>query len=593
MGVGMYKFENKSNVFIGYDNEIYCFKKEEYETVKDKFGFESLEGCRYQMKRAVYDEKTILYCKIFDLEIMNAGYIKRLMKENAVSSIMIECFDIILGITETGIQLETICDYYGMAIDCRVKKYMDKNKKTVYFRDQQEEIEHAIKQLMTEHRKKDEVAYYDKLKHKFIKNKLFYTLGRRDFSRNRIDMNEKIVPSKRDEKIEISVGRFSPILAVERIDNIDICNIPVYKGIINGEESAFLATQGGKGITEVQAYNSAVGECVERFLSQILKTDIYTVASFDQLNNSSKVLDPRKMNIDTLGGKLSTFDENKEYRWIKAINLKDHMEYYVEASFVFFPYEGINKNDLFHAQSTTGLACGQSQKEAVLGAILEIVERNAYSIAHKTKEKSCTIDNSVLDQRNKALIGWLGQKNILCHLVLLNSQESAYIVHCTTEAENKEYPVYTHGCAAALDINTAILKAILECMQLRISQLELLNSDAYGNYENTAYREWGEGNKDYCEMFLREYQAEHEVIASGMCDNYANESIEEDIEELVKNIDDEYVLAVDLSVNNCELKVVRVIIPSYQDIDNTNTRVTKRLRDKLGISPINSKMIFS
>ncbi|WP_367376185.1 YcaO-like family protein [Lentilactobacillus kefiri] len=50
---------------------------------------------------------------------------------------------------------------------------------------------------------------------------------------------------------------------------------------------------------------------------------------------------------------------------------------------------------------------------------------------------------------------------------------NVYVVHCTTEDEEKHFPIYTHGAGASLNILVAISRAITECVQLRTSQLKI------------------------------------------------------------------------------------------------------------------------
>lgn len=194
--------------------------------------------------------------------------------------------------------------------------------------------------------------------------------------------------------------------------------------------------QGGKGFFDEMAYNSCVGESIERYASRKFNSDITIYNTYNNLkNNNFNVINPIEMNIDKDNSNIGKFDKNKMYEWISCLNLKDNKVYLVEASFVFFPYLRDEKN-LFNIQITTGLSSGLSYEEAILQGLLEVVERDSYVIKYKTNNATSIVSKDILDSLNIEIIDRLSNENIYCNLLTMNGDEKYYTVHCTTEDKN-------------------------------------------------------------------------------------------------------------------------------------------------------------
>ncbi len=561
--VEMYFYkEQNSKIYIGNYQDIFITEKEnadfnyilkQYEWVSqdiffclktDKIGVLRITSCDFDIKTFILDT---------DLKNNNLYYI-------------IDFFDITLIMSCKKInKLEYILYWYKKSQPMYLCKEIDSNEGRIIY--QNYGFDKVIK-LLLKNKSDDKIVYYDKFKKCIIKNSFDLCDVSRHFNRKR-EMLLKVTNTKLKKK-EIEFGRFSPIISIQRKTKIKQL-VKVYESITNGGNGVYFDTQSGKGLSVNRAAKSAIGEAMERFFAMQFPNDEVICKSYIELVHEYK-------EIDVFVNKIGEDWEKKVKQWIFAFNIKKNTPCLIEAERVFFPYQNSSIEN-----TTTGLSAGASLYTAVENAILEIVERDAYSITFRANKRTRLISDEYINKKNKYIINRLKMEGIKCHLVLLYSDIPVYIVHCMFDDTSDRFPKYTHGSCARYDLNEAVEGAICECAQLRLSQLDLKNNNLLALPENKAYFEWGVGNLDYCSAFLDR---------CGVSDMVGREKCIKNMSELLEKINDD-VICVDLSVENCNLKVVKVIIPSFQDIYNGSELVTKRLKSALGDNKINRRVLFT
>lgn len=144
------------------------------------------------------------------------------------------------------------------------------------------------------------------------------------------------------------------------------------------------------------------------------------------------------------------------------------------------------------------------------------------------------------------------------------------------------FPIYTHGAGASLNIENAMLRAITESVQLRTSQLLLKEYEAIDEEVNIANKEWALGNKQYVEPFLNSKSNKEKKASSYI--NLESNSIQTDIEKIRNNLSlcGYDIFYVNLTREDTLVPAVKVIVPGLQDIDNSNKENSETLT-KLGI----------
>ncbi|MEA1994163.1 MAG: YcaO-like family protein [Euryarchaeota archaeon] len=139
----------------------------------------------------------------------------------------------------------------------------------------------------------------------------------------------------------------------------------------------------GVGLTKEAAIYSAVGEFIERYCACICDKDILIKATYNQMvKKDYNTVAPSAFALfseEQYTNKsipFKKFTEETVVRWVEAISLITHKPVWVPACFVWLvPFsEGI----IF--PNSNGLAAAPNRDDAILGALCEVVERDAIMI---------------------------------------------------------------------------------------------------------------------------------------------------------------------------------------------------------------------
>lgn len=383
-----------------------------------------------------------------------------------------------------------------------------------------------------------------------------------------------------DEVMSHLVTPLGPVVSLEDDQNVDRLNMPVYQSEIS--TNPLIKTfnyHGGKGRTSSQAKFSAIGEAMERYNAQQFGNEKVITHSFNWMKQHYvNVVDPKEFLIDPEYPIL--YSDNLILDWSLVKNLNDNLNYYVPSNCVFFVYHPTKNAFNFIPQETTGLASGMEISEAILQGMLEVIERDAYTIYYRNQIKPVTITaSSIYDKRIQEMIYNLEINNIKVHLKYLKNDTGVYVIHCVTEDKSGKRPVYTHGAGASLNPMIAISRAITECVQLRVSQIKVLKNRALfeNDPEYIPYISWGEGNKKDVAVFLDE-KADCKISMARLPD-LSSKNIDKDIQFITENLSKRgyKVLVANLSRSDNPLSTVRVLIPGFQPADDTLRRISKRM----------------
>lgn len=384
------------------------------------------------------------------------------------------------------------------------------------------------------------------------------------------------------KNFEEYIGRCSPVREIHSLVGIDPISYPVFgavSGCKNNETSYHY--HGGKGLTREQAKMSAVGEAIERYCARQFGYEKIVFKNVQELNHTGvQYLNPNQLfPLEELN-----YDDRNNYEWVTGYDLKTKKKILIPANVVFFPYNAETKLH-FTSQSTTGLASGVTLEEAILQGGCEVFERHNYSICHKTSNIEGKIVDLHFDYESFFQdISWAKKmtEDFRLHLTLLNVEHGLHTVHCVLESRKNEFPKCSHGSGASFNLNTAIYRAICESLQMRTSQIILKKENKLNDSEYLVYKEWGKGNEKYFCTFLNSHVRDTLEITN---EKKVTDTLSKQLSALEMFISDSnfnfYV--VDLSRKDVPLKVVRIIVPETQDIDNMNKKVSPLLK-KIGFN---------
>lgn len=147
---------------------------------------------------------------------------------------------------------------------------------------------------------------------------------------------------------------------------------------------SFVHLAGGAGVTWKDAFLATIGEAVERYASSFYDPRALTVAKASDLPDGSYIAPeryalfaPEQYARD--GFKFAPFTRDVEVHWDVATDLVTGRDVHVPATFLYMPFRA-DKTPISE-QISTGFAVHSDPHRALLSAIFEVVERDAFMIA--------------------------------------------------------------------------------------------------------------------------------------------------------------------------------------------------------------------
>ncbi|XRO77694.1 YcaO-related McrA-glycine thioamidation protein [Methanocaldococcus sp. 10A] len=366
-------------------------------------------------------------------------------------------------------------------------------------------------------------------------------------------------PEETFEKIQEALKKIQTI-EIKNIQHLDKLGIPVYylkrRVIIDGKEGE--AVHYGKGANDIQAKVSACMEAIERFS-----------ASYDKNEVKEKADNP--INIEDLI--LPQYADKNVKEWVEGLDIINDEVVDVPADAVFYPTSG----KLFRG-NTNGLASGNNLYEAILHATLEVIERDAWSLADLARRIPKKINPE--DAKNP-LIHELIEKfeNAGVEIILkdLTSEFEIPVVVAVSDDLSKNPLMLCIGVGCHLHPEIAILRALTEVAQSRASQLHGFRRDAKLRKEFVSKISYERLKRIHRKWF----EFEEEINIADMPNN-ARYDLKKDLEFIKDKISEfsfDKLIYVDL--NKVGVDTVRVIIPKMEVYTIDRDRLSKNAFERV------------
>ena len=277
----------------------------------------------------------------------------------------------------------------------------------------------------------------------------------------------------RVEKMKI-IGEEGIVPKIFRADAIDRFGIPVYLSFskkVNGEGIDLDFTHAGKGATEEEAKCSAIFEAIERYSAKMDGSEKFLVGKSGTIENSVIL---EKFVPGNNVSKEASLEKILEWTEVNIAGVNETR--YVPANYIYFPYRPISEEiSMILPHDTNGLAAGNSISEALVHATYEVVEKDAFCIFWNNNTVYPNVNLNELQNNQLTEILAILKKNKVRVIVKdittdINIPSFAAILDC----REIEEPAFVYGSGAHLDPEVAILRAITEALQLRVSQMILL-----------------------------------------------------------------------------------------------------------------------
>lgn len=371
---------------------------------------------------------------------------------------------------------------------------------------------------------------------------------------------QRVIPP--DETIQKNKDKLkiAGITRIAEITYLDRLNIPVFSAIRPTSQKGTISVYAGKGISTAQAQASAMMEGFERYSAEKQKEDSTIISAPHELKKEDYI-SPQSLNMP-LQSKVD------EIEWSICYDLIDEREYYVPSNAIFHPYDG--KNNIFKS-NTNGLASGNTLNEALLHAIFEVIERDAWSIFELTRKNSKQINLSSIDSEiiNNILDKFQNEGIAIQLMDLTADIQIPTIAASSDDRKLKDPGLLTLGVGTHMDPEIAVIRALTEVAQSRATQIQGSREDTVRAdfIRKAGYERMKKINKHYFQEQSVQINYQDIPCVSG---ESINENIKYSLNELKKN-NIEHVLYYDLTRPELNINVVRVIIPTMElySIDNT------------------------
>ncbi len=369
------------------------------------------------------------------------------------------------------------------------------------------------------------------------------------------------------------------VTRIANITDLDRVGIPVFSAIRPSAAAGAISIYSGKGTTETNARISAIMESFERCLAEqpevsvnLAGIDLNTdrvVDTYESLSESYPALYPDALLVPR------PIDEFTSIEWVMGHDIMNDIEVYVPANAVFHPYDPHNGTKLFRS-NTNGLASGNTIEEAVLHGLLEVVERDALSIAEFSRNpgKEILLDES--DGMNYELKTRMEEAGIEVKLWLLESDINIpTVVAALDDTVLKDPALLVMGAGAHLSPEIAITRALTEAAQSRVVQIHGAREDTD---RERVVRTFG---YEHMRKMNSYWYEELESVSMDELKDCSGDTPAANISTLLARLEGiaDGAIIVDLS-RGVDIPVVRAIIPLFELYTLDRERKGERLRRK-------------
>ncbi len=403
-------------------------------------------------------------------------------------------------------------------------------------------------------------------------------------SKLKIDPNIKYIEGTQrvldPETTLASTTKLLPKIGVTRIANItdlDRVGIPVFSAIRPSAAAGAISIYSGKGATETNARISAIMESFERCLAEQPEVSINLPGialnaeritdTYESLSESFPALYPGALLLPQPLSELTNLE------WVMGYDLINDLEVFVPANAVFHPYHPQTESTLFRS-NTNGLASGNTIEEAILHGLLEVIERDALSIAEFTRNPGKEIILS--DGSNYDLKKRIEDAGIEVKLWLLDSDiDIPTVVAALDDKVLRDPALLVMGAGAHLSPEIAVTRALTEAAQSRVVQIHGAREDTD---RERVVRTFGyEHMRKMNSYWYEDLESVHIDELDNSSSNTPAANIKTVIDSLECTADGAIIVDLSRGVN---IPVIRAIIPMFELYTLDRERTGKRIRKK-------------
>ena len=371
------------------------------------------------------------------------------------------------------------------------------------------------------------------------------------------------------------------------ITGLDRVGIPVFSvdrpadGRYPGERGHFY---NGKGATPEQAEASGIMEAMERFAAEPREGDELVYGTYEDARSAGLAVRPEDLILppDTSGAWAG-----QRIAWTVGYEMFRGCPVFLPAACVYHPYQSTTDMPLFRSH-TNGIAAGNTVEEAILHALFEDVERDAWSIAEHNERANSDI---VIEDGSSApgrLLRKFEDAGIEVHLKDITSDVGITTIGAAADdVRTKDPEMLTIGVGTHLDPEIAAVRALTEVAQSRATHKDGAKINA--QLQRAARGMGYEGVKRANPLWFRGSRSSRSLESMG---DEATDYVLDDIEVVLRHLMDagfDMVICSDITRPETGVPVVRMTVPGLEVSAMDPARRGGRLRGVRGLRPRVSK----
>ncbi len=369
----------------------------------------------------------------------------------------------------------------------------------------------------------------------------------------------------------VGVSRIADITDLDRI------GIPIISTIRPGAAKGAISIYSGKGATMEQAHISGMMEAVERTFAEHTVDYDPVSAAYEDMAKEYRTLHPGELILPEPLAPSTTIE------WVVGYDMLNGVEVFVPANAVYHPYNpkvlvtssGTGPATPIFRSNTNGLASGNVLEEAILHAFLEVLERDALSVAEYSKMSGSEIiindgDGILYDLKKK-----FDDAAVEVRLWLLPSDTGIYtVVAASDDTELKDPALLVMGAGSHLKPEIAISRALTEVAQSRVVQI-------HGAREDTDREEYARiiGYDTLKRMNKQWYDEPKTTVSVSELGDLSSYTPAENIRKVLEGISQvaDKAIIIDLSHDGISIPVVRAIVPGFEQYTLDRERMGARI----------------
>lgn len=282
-----------------------------------------------------------------------------------------------------------------------------------------------------------------------------------------IETHRAVSPESTLERIEPLLPQ-AGITRVADITGLDRLGIPVFSCIRPTAEGGAISVYNGKGATPVAARVSAIMEGIERCSAE-MRSDPAMIARYSEISGESPAVNP----IDLILPAGS--DPDARVPWVFGYDIINQEEVLLPAHAVYHPLS--HAYNPLHRTNTNGIASGNTLEEAIIHGLLEVIERDAWSLVEATRYTGNRIIK-VSDPISSDIIDRFAREGI--NLILRDITSDIGIPTCAAVADDTvlcDPALLVTGMGTHTTPEIAVLRALTEVAQSRLTQIHGARED--------------------------------------------------------------------------------------------------------------------